>query len=175
MSLFATYYALPQTQQIGSKAQSIASKTSFSFVPLIIRPDLSTQTQAQSRLMIRKSGMQSISTISIEFTYDTKKIKNLTLEPIEWARGKPPIVLKPFSTTLSGTTATASITLGAPCDEKQCYPLKRRNNGIAKLLFSPTGNAIIAPLAQSVVTLTGISENTYDHRLSRNLTVLPQQ
>lgn len=173
LAIYVTQTALPQSQNLGSQAAARQNKSWIAFVPLTITP--SSSTLAKPRLMVRKTGRQAISTATIEFTYDASKISNLSAQIQQWAPKKQPIILKPFTTSVSGTQGKASITLGAPCDEQKCYPIKRLSAALLILNFNAVGNSQITPTANTFITLTGVSENSYDHSLSKALNIVVQE
>lgn len=169
LALFATYKALPQSQNIGSRAAAGPAKTWFSFVPSTIAP--SASATAKPKAIVRKKGNNKISAVKIELAYDASKITNLSVQINDWARGKPPVILEPFATSVSGTQGKATITLAAPCDALQCYPLRKLQNTLFTLNFAAIGTSTIQATTNSFVTLTGLGTNTYDQSFSQSLTV----
>lgn len=170
LALFATYTALPQSQNLGSRAAANPGKTWVAFTPATIAPNASTL--AKPKVIIRKQGgANKISTVHVELTYDASKISNLSAQILDWKPGKPPVVLEPFTKNVAGNLGTASITLGAPCDATQCYPLKKLSNNLLTLNFNASGASTIQATSNSFITLTGLATNTYDQSMSQTLTI----
>lgn len=170
LALFATYTALPQSQNLGSRAAANPGKTWVAFV--VENITVNASTLAKPRVNIRKQGgAKKISTVRLELTYDASKISNLSAQVLDWKPGKPPVILEPFTKNVVGNLGTASITLGAPCDATQCYPLRRAVNGILILTFNASGASTIQATTNNFITLTGMTTNTYDHSMSETITI----
>ncbi len=173
LTLFATVNRVDQQQQLGSKAAA-GENSWFTFDP----PTYSTSPGAQTQpppppiVRINKSGNRKISTVQLEFSYNPANISNLNVTLLEWAKNKPPAILEPFATQVTNGQGRATITLGAPCDQKKCYPLKKNATNLLILSFQALATSTIDVTNATYVTMTGDSANTFQDDLTSPLTVI---
>lgn len=169
LAVYTTQYALPQTQQLDSQAASAKTSAWVKFMPP--RKIAVKNTSTTTRLTIQRRGSGSISLVKVEIAYDATKISNLSAIPLDWVPNQQPIVLQPFTIHQNGASSRATITLGAPCDAKQCYPAKKLNLPLLILTYTPAANTTLAPTSNSIILFTGKDDNQYNHAQSRDLNI----
>lgn len=176
MLVYSSVSSVNQKQVVDSKASTTEAISWMTFDPATYASSPGSQTEPPSFpvVNINKDGNRNISAIHLEFSYNPSKVSNLSVTLMEWAKNKPPVILEPFATQIVNGQGKATITLGAPCDQKKCYPLKKSVTSILTLFFqlSAATNSTIDLTANTNVTMTGGTENTFSDALTQPLTVM---
>ncbi len=172
--LYSLVSSINRKQIVDSKAAANQAISWISFDPTTyaISPGFDTEPPPPPVVKIHKDGNRKISAVHLEFTYNPSNIANLSVSLIDWAKNKPPVILEPFVTQVVNGQGRATITLGAPCDQKKCYPLKKSVTNILTLHFQPTALSVIDLTSNTNVTMTGGTENTFSDTLTEPLTVI---
>lgn len=174
MLLYSSVSSIDQRQIVDSKASTNQAVSWISFNPTTYAtsPGSDTEPPPLPVVRIHKDSNRKITAIHLEFSYNPANIANFSVTTKDWAKNKPPVILEPFATQVTNGQGKATITLGAPCDNKKCYPLKKTVTDILTLHFQPSFTSTIDLTVNTKVTMTGGTENTFSDTLTEPLTVI---
>lgn len=171
--LYSLASSINRKQIVESEAANPAlAWISFNPTTYSISPGHDVEPPAPPVVRIHKDSNRKITAIHLEFSYNPSNIANFSVTTKDWAKNKQPVILEPFATQVTNGQGKATITLGAPCDNKKCYPLKKSVTDILTLYFQPSFISTIDLTVNTIVTMTGGTENTFSDTLTEPLTAI---